>query len=193
MSLRLVRLDCPRCGSALAGGNHDILFLCAHCGGGGILGATGLELAEATAILPASDRRASRWLPAWLLEGRVEVSGRLLAGGRPSPGSVTERSFIVPAFPLALTDLATLCRAYLRRAATLAEVPHEAVAGGTLARADAETFARHLVVGEEAARADKLAAVTVTFEVAAARLAALPFDLVNGRLTCSVTGIAVRS
>lgn len=192
MTIHLIRLDCRSCGSALTGRSHDILFLCPACGAGSTLEGEALEPVEASALLPAPGRRATAWRPGWRLEARVEVGQRVLADGRSTSGSTTERVFVVPAFPLRLTDLTQLSRAFTRVAPTLTEVPREPIPGGTLSRVDAETFVRHLVVGEEVAKPDLLASVSVTVEVTAARLTALPFDATDDRLTCAVTGLTVR-
>ena len=115
-----------------------------------MLGAEGSSRSNATALLPATERRARRWQPAWVLEpGRGQRSS---PGRRPPHRRLgAERSFVVPAFSLPLRSLPPVpCPIEL--GCGPGEVPHEPVPGGTLARADAETFARHLVVGEEVAR-----------------------------------------
>ena len=191
MSLRLVRLDCVSCGSSLRGDPHDILFMCAHCGGGSVLGAEGLEAVESTALLPASGRRAQLWKPAWVLETEVEVSGRVRADGRPTDGSRGERRFIIPAFSLPLRSLRALARALSSSAREPGEVPRAPVPGGTLSLDDARTFARFLVVGEEVARRDTIASVEVEVLVLRYRLAALPFEQDGGELRCAVSGVKV--
>ncbi|HHQ49687.1 MAG TPA: hypothetical protein ENK19_12495, partial [Acidobacteria bacterium] len=100
MSVRLVPLDCPSCGSALHAEPLDVLFLCDHCGIGAILGDSGLEKIEATGLLPAPGRRAELWKPAWIVEAEVEVSARVRADGRATEGSKGERTFVIPAFEL---------------------------------------------------------------------------------------------
>ena len=82
MVFRLVNLDCPACGSAMTGSSHDILFLCAHCGSGAILGSGGLTTVDSSALLPAPGRRAELWRPAWTIETDVTIDQRRLFGSR---------------------------------------------------------------------------------------------------------------
>lgn len=192
MSLRLAALDCPACGSAMAGEPQDMLFMCAHCGSGAILGNEGLETVESTALLPAPGRHARVWRPAWVVEAEVEVAERIRADGRPTEGSRGRRTFVVPAFELPLTDLVELCRALSEAAPTVGEVPREPIRGGTLSLADAQTLIRHVVVGDEVRKPDKLASVRVGVTETGHRLAAIPFEeLPDGRLRCAVTGVTV--
>jgi hypothetical protein len=191
VSLRLVRLDCASCGSSLRGEPHDILFMCAHCGGASVLGAEGLEAVESTALLPASGRRAQLWKPAWALETEVEVSSRIRADGRPTDGSRCERRFIIPAFSLPLRSLHVLARALSTSAREPGEVPRAPVPGGTLSLDDARTIARFLVVSEEVAKRDSIASVEVEVRVSRFRVAALPFEQDGGELRCAVSGVKV--
>lgn len=191
MSLRLVRLDCPSCGSALRAEPHDVLFLCGHCGGGATVGADGLAPVETTALLPAPGRRAQLWLPAWLVEATVEVSNRVLADRRETVGSSGERVFLIPAFSLSLPELTRLARALTAAAGATGEVPKEPLPGGILVLEDAITLARHLVVGEEVLKPDLLASVEVVVNPHAHRLAAVPFERDGDALRCAVTGVRV--
>ena len=122
MTLFFVNLDCPSCGSALEGEHHDILFICTHCCQGAIVGDTGLELIETTALLPAAGKRVTSWRPAWLLETLVVIDQRLVAGGPPTGVARRERIFIVPAFDLPFSDLSHLTQALIRAESTLTEV-----------------------------------------------------------------------
>ncbi len=191
MTVRLVPLDCPSCGSALRAEPLDIVFLCDHCGGGAILGEEGLSPLEATALLPAPGRRAELWRPAWVLEAHVTVSGRIRADRRPTPGWEGDRTFVIPAFALPIRDLTRLALALGRALGATAEVPREPVTGGTLGLEDAVTLARHLVVGDEVRRPDKLATVDVALELRAHRLAAVPLEDTSRGLRCAVTGVTL--
>jgi len=188
VTLRLVPLDCPACGSAMRGDPWDTLFLCPHCGSGGILGKDGLETVESTALLPAPGRRADLWRPAWILEADVTVSERMLADGRPTPGSSGRRTFILPAFDLALNAFTRLAAALTASAGATGEVPHEPVTGGVLGTDDALVLARHLVLAEEIGRSDVLGSIRVSVDPVAWRLAAIPFQRDGGRIRCAVTG-----
>ena len=79
MSLHLVSLDCPSCGSALHGEGMDTIFFCSHCGDAAVLEEDGLRMIESTALLPAPGRTAGAWRPAWLLEAEVTVRARFAA------------------------------------------------------------------------------------------------------------------
>lgn len=193
MTLRLVALDCPACGSAMAGDRSDVIFFCSHCGSGALLGAEGLDVVESSALLPAAGRHARIWKPAWLLETAVTVSDRRRAGGRSSDGWRGERAFVVPAFGLPLADLVLLSRALSEVAGTVGEVPREPIRGGTMAAADAVTVARHIVMGDEVRKPDMLASVDVEIRETSHRLVATPFeDGGDGRLRCAITGVVVR-
>ena len=193
MSLRLIALDCPACGSAMGGEASDVIFFCAHCGSAALLGREALETVPSSALLPAPGRHARLWKPAWILEAEVSVTGRQRAGGGRSDGWRGERTFVVPAFALPLPDLVLLSGGLSEAAGTVGEVPREPIRGGTLAFEDAVTLARHLVVRDEVRKPDKLASVDVGIVEKSHRLAALPFeDAGNGRLRCAITGVVVR-
>ena len=193
MSLHLIGLDCPACGSAMRGDASDLIFFCAHCGSAALLGRESLETVPSTALLPAPGRHARVWKPAWVLEAEVAVTGRQKAGGGRSEGWRRERSFVVPAFALPLPDLVLLGRALSEAAGTVGEVPREPIRGGTLAFEDALTMVRHLVIGDEVRQRDQLASVEVAIVERSHRLAATPFeDGGDGRLRCAITGVVVR-
>lgn len=191
MDLRLIDLDCPSCGSALAAGPTDILFLCAHCGHGAVLAGSGLEEVESTALLPAPGRHAALWRPGWRIEADVVVADRLRFGNRSTPGWSGRQVFVVPAFELPLADWTRLASALSAAAPGLAEVPREPVTGGTVTLDDAVEFCRYLVVGREVQQPDMLASVRVKVEPVAHRLVALPLSRDQGRMSCAVTGTAV--
>lgn len=192
MDFRLVNLDCPACGSAMTGSPHDILFLCAHCGSGAVLEAEGLETVESSALLPAPGRRTELWRPAWTIEAKVDIDQRWLFGGRQTADWSGRRTFIIPAFPVSLTDLTLLARALSNVALTTGEVPKEPCQGGTLHLEDARTLARYIVIGEEAQKPDKLSTINVSLTPLAHRVTALPFERDGDLLKCSLTGVKVR-
>jgi hypothetical protein len=192
VTLHLIPLDCPKCGSALHGASHDILFLCQHCGAGAVLEGDSLQILQSTALLPAAGRRADLWRPAWVIEARVTVGKRVLAGGMNTAGWSDQRTYVVPAFELSLKSLGTIGRA-LSHGAAFAEVPREPLPGGILSLGDALTMVRYLVVGDEVLRPDQLASVEVTVEPTGQRLAALPFERTEGGLRCAVSGVRVEA
>jgi hypothetical protein len=193
VSLRLIALDCPACGSAMRGDPSDVIFFCSHCGSAALLGAEALEPVQSTALLPAPGRHAQIWKPAWVLEAAVSVKGRQKAGGGRGDGSSGDRTFVVPAFALPLPDLMLLIRGLSAAAGTVGEVPREPIRGGTVPFEDAVTMARYLVVGDEVRKPDMLASLDVTITEKGHRLAATPFeDAGDGRLRCAITNVVVR-
>ncbi len=193
MSLKLVSLDCPSCGSALRGEGLDTIFFCEHCGDAATLGEDGLEMVEGSALAPAPGRHPALWRPAWLIEADVTVGERLRSGGRKSEGWGARRTYIIPAFVTPLGDLTRLARALSEAAGTTAEVPREPIHGGTLAIEDAVTLIRHIVIGDEVRKSDMLASVRVDIDVVANRLVALPFEKSGDGLRCAITGVTVRT
>jgi hypothetical protein len=191
MKLHLIPLDCPACGSAMAGESHDVIFFCAHCGSAALLEANGLETVESTALLPTPGRHARIWKPAWLIEADVTVKERIRSDGRHTQGWQDEQTFVIPAFQVSLVDLMQLARALTTAAGAVGEVPREPVRGGTLAFEDALTLARHIVVGEEVRKPDTLASVQVEITDRTRRLAAIPFEKDKHAWRCAVTGVAI--
>lgn len=192
MTLRLVSLDCPSCGSALRGEGLDTIFFCDHCGDAATLGEDGLEMVESAALVPSAGRSAGIWRPAWLIEARVSVSERTRHKGRRSEGWQEQQTFVIPAFEMPLGDLTRIARGFSEVIAETREVPREPIRGGTLAIDDAVILIRHLVIGDEVRKSDMLASVMVDIEVLASRLVAIPFESTDGGLRCSITGVTVR-
>ncbi|MCW8985320.1 MAG: hypothetical protein OQK55_08255 [Thermoanaerobaculales bacterium] len=192
MTLRLVSLDCPSCGSALHGEGLDTIFFCDHCGDAATLGEDGLEMVESAALVPAPGRSAGTWRPAWLIEAEITVSARVRYKGRRSDGWQEQRTFVIPAFEMPLGDLTRMARALSEAAGETREVPREPIHGGTLDVDDAVTLIRHIVIGDEVRKSDMLASVQVDIEVVESRLVAIPFEPFDHGLRCSITGVTVR-
>jgi len=192
MTLRLVSLDCPSCGSALRGEGLDTIFFCDHCGDAATLGADGLEMVESAALLPSPGRSARTWRPAWLVEADVAVRERIRHRGRRRGDWEGRRTFVVPAFGMPLDDLNRITRALSEAAGETGEVPRDPIHGGTLAREDAVTLIRHIVIGDEVRKSDMLASLEVDINVVSSRLVAIPFEPTKAGLTCSITGVSVR-
>ena len=193
MTLRLVSLDCPSCGSALRGEGLDTIFFCDHCGDAATLGEDGLEMVESSALVPAAGRSARTWRPAWLIEAEVTVSERVRFKGRRSDGWQERRTYVIPAYEMPLGDLTRIARALSEVAGDTGEVPREPIHGGTLALDDAVTLIRHIVIGDEVRKSDMLASVMVDIDVVSSRLVAIPFEPTERGLTCSITGVTVRT
>jgi len=192
MTLRLISLDCPSCGSALHGEGLDTIFFCDHCGDAATLGEDGLEMVESAALVPAPGRSAGTWRPAWLIEAEITVSERVRYKGRRSDGWQEQRTFVIPAFEMPLGDLTRMARALSEAAGETREVPREPIHGGTLDVDDAVTLIRHIVIGDEVRKSDMLASVQVEIEVVESRLVAIPFEPFDHGLRCSITGVTVR-
>jgi hypothetical protein len=193
MTLRLVSLDCPSCGSALRGEGLDTIFFCDHCGDAATLGEEGLEMVESAALLPKAGGSARTWRPAWLVEAEVAVRERTRYRGRRSGDWEGRRRYVVPAFKMPLGDLSRITRALAEASTETAEVPREPIHGGTLALEDAMILIRHIVIGDEVRRSDMLASLEVDIEVLESRLVAIPFEPTNVGLRCSITGVTVRT
>lgn len=191
MTLRLINLDCPSCGSAMRGEGLDTIFFCSHCGGAAVLDDERLETVEGTALLAAPGYHPTVWRPAWRLEVQVRVHHRVRADGRSTPDWEAKKTFVIPAFDLALADLTRVSRALSKVSETSGETPREPIRGGTLSVEDALTLVRHLLIGDEVRRPDLLASVTVEVEEIARGLVALPFEEVERGLRCAVTGVVV--
>jgi hypothetical protein len=192
MTLRLVSLDCPSCGSALRGEGLDTIFFCDHCGDAATLGEEGLEMVESAALVPAPGRSAGTWRPAWLIEAEVTVNDRVRHKSRRSESWQEQRTFVIPAFEMPLGDLTRMARALSEAAGETREVPREPIHGGTLDVDDAVTLIRHIVIGDEVRKSDMLASVQVDIEVVESRLVAIPFEPFDHGLRCSITGVTVR-
>ena len=193
MTLHLVSLDCPSCGSALHGEGLDTIFFCDHCGDAATLEDDGLQMVESTALLPSPGRHAREWRPAWLVEAEVTVSDRMRAKGRQSKGWQARRTFVIPAFATPLEDLTRIARALSEAVGETGEVPREPIHGGTLALDDAVTMIRHILIGNEVRKSDMLASLQVDIEVVESRLVAIPFEKSNVGLRCAITGVTVRN
>ena len=192
MSLRLVNLDCPSCGSAMRGEGLDTIFFCGHCGDAAVLDDEGLQTVDSTALLPTPGRHAHVWRPAWRFEVQVRVHQRVRADGRTTPDWEGRRIFYIPAFDLSLDDMTRLSRALAKVSETTREVPREPIHGGTLSVDDALTLIRYLLIGDEVRRSDMLASVTVDVDEIGRGLVALPFEQADRHLRCAVTGVKVR-
>ena len=193
MTLRLVSLDCPSCGSALHGEGLDTIFFCDHCGDAATLGEDGLEMVESAALVPKAGRSARTWRPAWLIEAEITVSERVRHKGRRSDGWQEQRTFVIPAFEIPLGDLTRIARAFSEVIGETREVPREPIHGGTLDIDDAVTLIRHIVIGDEVRKSDMLASVMVDIEVVTSRLVAISFEPTDHGLRCSITGVTVRA
>ncbi len=191
MTVSLLPLDCPSCGSAMRAEPLDVLFLCQHCGQGAVLGKEGMDLVSSSALLPAPSRRAELWRPAWLLQADVAITERVRAGGLRTPGWHGRRTFVIPAFDLPLTSFTRLATALSRAVGETGEVPHEPVTGGILSRSDALVLARHMILSEEIGKPDMLAAIDLKIEALSWRLVATPYERKEDRLHCAITGVSV--
>jgi hypothetical protein len=127
VTLRLLRLACPQCGSQIAAEGEDVVYYCVSCRSGFVLdpqAAAGLAPVE-VAFVTAPAAAAGRWLPFWALPARITLHERegsrglldgiaaLLGGGDGSgAGGTTEGTFAIPAFAAPLAELTALAARY---------------------------------------------------------------------------------
>ncbi len=191
MRARLIRLDCPRCQAQLAGDTQDRIFFCRGCAAGAVLGDSGLELIDAAALAPTSERQAELWRPLWAITADVAIEHRV---DKPADTAEHEslpwhgsRSFQIPAFTIPIRDRTRLARALNQQERTETSLVDAPVFGGTLVRDDAIALCRHLVIGEEARKPDMLMRVSVKVTPTSWRLLALPLYRRGTRWHCAVT------
>lgn len=220
--VRLVPLDCPGCGSALAAEAQDVVYYCTGCrngyrlvsggdGGGRDPGRreAGLEprlepievrFVATPAVAPATH------LPFWLLPARVvihqrEASGAMVAGLLKAflgadPGGVTSGDaayFVIPAFPVPLATTVELTRRYSAALPTLGERQGERLLGGSLSAADAEKLAHYALIATEMGRPDLLRSLRYEIHFGAPCLLGVPFVRRDGGLVDALFGIGVPS
>jgi len=191
MDFHLINLDCPSCGSAMKGEPTDILFFCTHCGAGAIIAENSLETLQTTALLPAAGHRADIWKPAWKIRADISISDRILFGGRASPSSSAQRSFLLPAFELGIRDVSRLCRGLSVAGEQSSEIPHAPCHGGVLDLEDTLILLRYLVLEEEIEKPDRLASVKVEIQPVSHHFCLIPFEKKDQFLRCAITGISI--
>ena len=79
---RLVPLDCPSCGAAVAAEGEDVVYYCTACRNGYRfdLESESLQPVE-VAFVTLSSAAVDRYLPFWLLPADVEIENRVASAG----------------------------------------------------------------------------------------------------------------
>lgn len=187
---RLIPLDCPKCGAALAAEGEDVVYYCTACRSGHLLtpgdgDALRLEQVE-VAFVAVPGQQVERHLPFWLLPAQVTLHQRdatggalaflagLFGSGSPGPGT-TEGTFAIPAFHAELPAATELAARYTRELPRLGERLGEKLTGGRYGVEDARKLAHYLLIATEAGRSDTLKDLEYKIDFGAPRLLGVPF------------------
>ena len=195
---RLVRLQCPQCGSGIVAEGEDLVYYCVSCRSGFRFDAGALAPVE-VAFLSAPAIAAGRWLPFWVLPAQVTLHERdstrgafsgllgFLGAGDEKPGAPAAGTFAVPAFAALLGEVTALATRYTQELPQLlargGERLGERLTGGRLDAADAEKLAHFTLISSEVAKPDTLRDLRYTLDFGPARLLGVPFVQSEGRWT----------
>jgi hypothetical protein len=189
LGYRLVPLDCPSCGAALAAEGQDVVYYCTACRNGYLFDAEGgrLERVE-VGFVAQPGAVAERHLPFWLLPARISIHERqsqsgnvtgLLASlfGRTErrDGVAADGTFAVPAFHLPLPETIELVLRYSRELPRLGERLGERLTGGCYGTADARKLAHFALIAAEARQPDTLIQLRYEIDFGPGRLLGVPF------------------
>lgn len=182
---RLIPLDCPSCGAAVAAAGEDVVFYCTACRNGYRYQPEPPHLAPLEVrFVAAVNQAAEKYLPFWVLEAQVEIAGRsgrtmpnmiqaLFAGGGQSPSG--KGNFVVPAFQADLDATIELARRYTREFPRLDELLGEQLLGGCFDLEDARKLAKFAVISGEVDKGGVLRSLEYSIEFGGARLLGVPF------------------
>lgn len=199
----LVPLDCPTCGAAVVAAGEDVVFYCTACRNGYRYRdrEPHLERLE-VGFIAAANVAASRYLPFWAIEARLEIRNRragrdlsgliqgLFAGGATKPAG-GKHEFVIPAFEADLDSIVELARRYTRELPRLDERLGERLTGGCYGVEDAQRMAHFVVIAAEVDRPDTLRTLDYDIEFGAARLLGVPFAREGESWKDAVFGIRV--
>jgi hypothetical protein len=184
---RLVPLDCPTCGAAVAAEGDDVVYYCTACRNGYRFDGEkrALEPIEVS-FVAAPDRVVEGYRPFWVLPATIRIHDRQASGGsfrgllgrffggaedrRPGEGT-----FVVPAFDLSLEAALELTRRYSHRLPELDERLGERLTGGRYGAADARKIAHFALLASEVDKPDTLSDLRYEIEFGAGRLLGVPF------------------
>ena len=189
MSVELVALDCPTCGSSVDAEGGDVVFYCVSCRNGYRFddqqGA--LEPVE-VAFVVVPHRAAGRYRPFWHLPAELEIRDRRAAGSlrglitsfvsvfsgddEPSRG---RGDFVIPAFDAPLGAVTELVRRYTQAFPSLGEKLGERLVGGCYGIENARKLAHFALIATEVEKPDLLKNLDYSLEFGAARLLGVPF------------------
>lgn len=183
---RLVPLDCPSCGAALAAEGEDVVYFCTACRNGYRYQAEPPHLAPLEVrFVSAVHHAAEKYLPFWVLEARVTIAGRsarsmpsmiqALFSGATRDSGPSSGQFVVPAFRADLDATVELCRRYTEAFPRLDELLGERLTGGCFDVADARKLAHFSVISGEVDKGGVLRSLDYSIDFGEARLLGVPF------------------
>jgi len=187
----LVLLDCAQCGAPLAGQENDVVFYCTACRSGWRYDpAVPRRLAPVEVSFVASPHRAAEgYLPFWVVPSRVDIRDRRAAGvvagfnglmnfftGTDEEAEASgERSFVLPAFRLPISQAVDLAQRYTREFPRLDELLGERLTGGVYDERDAKTLAEYVLLATEVEKPDTLKDLAYTLHLGTPRLLGVPW------------------
>ncbi len=190
MSLELLPLDCPSCGSSVEAEGGDVVYYCVSCRNGYELNSEKRGLAPVeVAFVAAAHVAADRYLPFWRLPASVEMRQRVgskasfrglmgvfadaFSGGKGPPRG--DGVFVVPAFHAPLSAVTELVGRYTLALPSLGEKLGEKLVGGRYGVADARKLAHFALIATEVEKPDVLKKLDYHLEFGSADLLGVPF------------------
>ena len=182
--VELVPLECLRCGARLPAEEGEVAWLCTAC-------EQGQRLDERAQLQPVEIRFArsagggeARWLPFWVLTGRVRIIERVSYGRDqpPDPRWEAPQQFVLPAFDTRPEDAGRWGAKFLREPVKLEAGPLASLPSVTVTPEEAQALAEFVVLTLEAERRDKIKSLNAVLDFDGAELWCLPF-------TASGTGL----
>ncbi len=204
-ALRLVPLDCPTCGAALAADGEDVVYYCTACRNG-YLFATATATLEPVEVgfVATADRAAERYLPFWVLPAEIAISGREVVGGRFSGlmaqflgggsgqgASAGRGRFAIPAFAADLDGVLELAKRYTRTLPELGERLGERLTGGRYGPREAEKLAHFALIAGEVEKPDTLRRLAYEIRFGEPRLLGVGFSRDGERWRDVLYGVGV--
>lgn len=212
-AFRLLPLDCPSCGAALAAEGEDVVYYCTACAAGFRLGAgpategTGgggeVLVPVEVSFVASPGTAAAVYLPFWLLGATVTLHERQAAGGswsglvsfflgdRSTTGTAPgEGTFAIPAFACPLGEAVALAGRYTQALPELGERLGERLTGGCYGVEDAQKLAHFTLIAAEAEKPDTLRRLEYSIDFGPARLLGVPFVRHGSGLADAVFGLA---
>lgn len=198
---RLVPLDCPTCGAAVAAEGDDVLFYCTACRNGYrfLVDESRLEPVE-VAFLADAAVAADLYLPFWFLDADVTIDRQaagwrasglldLLRGRSGSAAGPRPLRIAVPAFHTPVATAVALTERYTADLPAMGERLGERLVGGKYGLDDARKLARFALIAAEVRKPDLLRDLEYRVEFGDSRLLGVPFVRRRGSLSDAVFGI----
>lgn len=166
--IALIAMQCLRCQQPLPAQPDEVVWVCGQCG-------QGLLLSDEAGLLPQPVHYAAGITPnalghpVWVVGGQVSLTRQTYRGDKSKDMQAfwaTPRWFFIPAYNLALNDLAETGMRWLREPPALQETSSPAgFLPVTVPPADIRPLAEYLVLATEAARSDYLRNLTFTVQL----------------------------